>query len=298
VNGKIKLWVGLSAGASLFAGVSTASAAPVLHSRLAAAPMTVLAAGKQGGEGGEAAQHKEHRGEAARQGGEGGEGGEGGGKAEPFGDAEPDERLVGMLLLMKGHLLVADELLLRGDLKGAAPHMKHPRAEIYEKVEDDLEQAGLDGLEEKLEAVEHAAGGSDPKVAGDATQAAIAEIGAAVNRIVERKRDDADFVFEVVVGVLRAADQENREALEDKRFRNVVEYQDGRGFVAAADDFLVRFGRALAGKDAQAYERIGKELGEMKLAWPTPTPPERPAVTTSQLASSVSRIELLGGHFR
>jgi hypothetical protein len=55
------------------------------------------------------------------------------------GAAISDQDYVTTLGLMAGHLLVAQDLLATGDVKGADPHVGHPLAELYADVAPRLE---------------------------------------------------------------------------------------------------------------------------------------------------------------
>src|SRR4051794_22331541 len=68
----------------------------------------------------------------AAQGGEGGEGGEAG---AAYGAKLPRTlRVFRNLQLIRGHLLVGNELVEQGRWADALPHFLHPSAEVYPKI--------------------------------------------------------------------------------------------------------------------------------------------------------------------
>src|SRR5215211_7367660 len=81
---------------------------------------------------------------AAKAGGEGGEGDEGGAAQKDY-DAKlpPTLRFYRDIALIRGHLLVSDELVREGRWAEALPHFLHPSEEIYGKIRDDLKTYGV-----------------------------------------------------------------------------------------------------------------------------------------------------------
>jgi hypothetical protein len=77
--------------------------------------------------------------------GEGGEGGEG----ERTIDSELD--LLVVLEQMRGHLLIAEELLASNDPSGAEPHVGHPVDELYGAVESPLQERQIPSFKSQLE---------------------------------------------------------------------------------------------------------------------------------------------------
>jgi hypothetical protein len=80
----------------------------------------------------------------AAKAGEGGEGDEGGAAQKDY-DAKlpPTLRFYRDIALIRGHLLVGDELVREGRWAEALPHFLHPSEEIYGKIRDDLKTYGV-----------------------------------------------------------------------------------------------------------------------------------------------------------
>lgn len=82
------------------------------------------------------------------------------------------------------------------------------------------------------------------------------------------------------------------EALDGEQFVAVHEYQDGRGFVLSARDYLDRHKAVLKKQNKEAWRDVGKALDELQKAWPTAVPPEQPVIPVADLYSAQARLEL------
>jgi hypothetical protein len=101
-----------------------------------------------------------------------------------------------------------------------------------------------------------------------------------------------DFVTETVVETLRSAAEEYDEAVKGERIRNVVEYQDARGFVLQAEKLFGTIGNEVSAKDSDAAEAIRAALADLKSALPGPMPPKTAQKDASVFLGQISRIEL------
>ena len=81
-------------------------------------------------------------------------------------------------------------------------------------------------------------------------------------------------------------------SIEEGRFAKPVEYQDSRGFVWEAERMLDGAAAELKKKDAAAFDKIRKDLAELKTAWPAPMPPEKPILEPGKMSALISDIEL------
>ena len=99
-------------------------------------------------------------------------------------------------------------------------------------------------------------------------------------------------VSKVVLSLTKQAVLEYDEALEDGRFVAEHEYQDGRGFVLAARDYLQDHQGMLKKQNKEAWREAGKVLDELQKAWPTAVPPEQPAIPVANLYAAQARLEL------
>lgn len=263
--GTVKLWVGV--GAFVMTG-----AAPV-PAQTPAPP-----------------SHVGHATPAPGQGGEGGEGGEAGGLES----ASPDVGFATRLLLVRGHLGVGMELARAGSWDEAVVHFLHPAEELYGDLRPELRRrrapdfkARLDGLATRVRAKRGGAG------LDRAYREVLADIDRALTAgVPQRVRTSPAFVADVAARGLRTAASEYFAAIEDGRFANVVEYQDGRGFVTEVGAFLQRHEKMMATHDAAAWRQASEAFNELRRAWPAIRPPEQPVLSRGEVSAFVSRFEL------
>jgi hypothetical protein len=100
-----------------------------------------------------------------------------------------------------------------------------------------------------------------------------------------------------VIAVLQSAAGEYEEAIENDRIANVVEYQDGRGFVSYAETMIDGIADDLARRNKAALEAMRSAMAELKRAWPSVVPPETPVKDHAAVLSDVAKVELAGGPF-
>src|SRR4051794_31883841 len=87
---------------------------------------------------------------AAQQGGEGGEGGE---KGTAPSTLAPNLKFYRDVSLIRGHLLVGDELVRQERWADALPHFLHPAEEIYGGIKNDLRTYNVRPFEAALKAL-------------------------------------------------------------------------------------------------------------------------------------------------
>ena len=279
-----KLWLGvgayaLVAGSAVPAGPAEAQTPPAASQQ---APAAMHAPASQ----------------PAAQGGEGGEGGEGG-SAGAFGGAPPNVAYAVRLALIRGHLAIGRELLEAGAASEALPHFLHPTEEIYPDLAAGLRERRAPEFGKELEALAKAVReGADRRQIAQRRDVVEHALGAAMRRLPADTGDSAGFISQVAVLVLRQAAAEYEEAVEDGRIANAVEYQDGRGFLRAAEGLLRGHDSALRAKDFRAWREVDDALTRLALAWPTPRAPERAILSPGEVSGLVSRIELAAGDWR
>jgi hypothetical protein len=221
----------------------------------------------------------------ASEGGEGGEGGEG--EATGY----PDVDLMTNLGLMKGHLMVAQELIDQKKYKEAEPHIGHPVEEIYGGIEATLTTRKLPQFKDQLNKLSDLI-----KTAPDspelpvAYKAAMAAIDGTIAAVPAAQRDSPEFVLKVMSGLLNTAADEYKAAIADGKFVELVEYQDSRGFVLYAEQLHQGIAAAPGKTDPAKYAATQKSLEALKAAWPTVNPPAAPVKTPDEVAALVKSI--------
>jgi hypothetical protein len=225
-----------------------------------------------------------------------GQGGEGGESGAPEG-LDPHVKFFRDMGLVRGHLLVGDELVQAGLWDEALPHFHHPIEEIYPAIGEKLAVQGLRPFDRALKAL---------------TQAVAAKNAAAYAtslKVVNRRMEDTETAMKrfaepwvksrisTVIAMLQVAAGEYEASIESGKIVKPVEYQDARGFVFYAGAMLESMAKDLAVADLKALAATQAALLELKTAWPTALPPETPVKTAAAVLAGVSRVELAAGPF-
>lgn len=196
--------------------------------------------------------------------------------------------------LMKGHMIVAGELLALGKPDQAVPHLEHPVEEIYVDLEDQFTERQVPEFKDTLTQVQELVK-SKPKDAQVKPKfdAAMAAIDQAIAALPENQRQSVNFGLQVVNGLVETANAEYGAAITDGKVKEAIEYQDSRGFVAYAQDTVFKgIGNKLKQTNSKAHEQLSAHLSELRKAWPQPIPPATPVLTVEQVAAKVKQIEM------
>ena len=196
------------------------------------------------------------------------------------------------LSLMKGHLIVAKELLAQQQPKQAEPHIGHPVEEIYVDVEDQLNErnvkefkTSLISLQDLVKAQPKAAKvNTDFKTSMDAVDGAIAALP-------ENQRTSPQFVLQVINELLDAANSEYGAAIANGKIAAAIEYQDSRGFVTYANQLFQGISSQVAKVNPEAHKAIETSMSELTKAWPAAIPPAQPVNTPAEVTQLIKTIE-------
>lgn len=195
--------------------------------------------------------------------------------------------------LMKGHMLVAGELLALNKPDQAEPHLGHPVEEIYVDIEDQLGERKVPEFKDVLTRVQDLvkAKPNDPQIKSDYKKA-MAAIDQAIAALPAEQRQSPNFAFNVINGMLETATAEYTAAITDGKIKEIIEYQDSRGFVTYAQDTLYKSVEPkLTQKDSQANQKIESTFQELRKAWPAAVAPSAPVLTAEEVAAKVKLIE-------
>ena len=200
--------------------------------------------------------------------------------------------------LMRGHLLVGDQLIEKGLWDEALPHFLHPTEELYALLEKYIKLHKITPFNRDLEALAQTVkakrkGAYDQRL-----------------RVVDQRLTGAldtakrfmtpplrTFTVRTAIEVLRTAQSEYEEAIEDGKFTKPVEYQDSRGFVLQSERMLEAVAAELAGIDAADWAKVRAELQRLKAAWPDVLPPPAPLLAPGEISALISDIELHATRF-
>ncbi|MDM9381195.1 helix-hairpin-helix domain-containing protein [Chlorogloeopsis sp. ULAP01] len=194
--------------------------------------------------------------------------------------------------LMKGHLIVAQELLDKNQPKQAEPHIGHPVEEIYVDVEDQIKERKVKEFKTTLISLQDLvkAKPKDAKVKTDLTSS-IQAVDGAIAALSETERTNPSFVLQVMNGLLDAANSEYGAAIANGKVSAAIEYQDSRGFVVYANDLYKGISSQVAKKNPTAHKAIETNMAELLKVWPSVTPPAKPVKTPEEVTKLVTTIE-------
>jgi hypothetical protein len=298
MKSKTKIWLGV--GAFAIAGASATASAetpPLERARIAESASDLALTRALISTDMSSAQKHRHAAPSAPEAKQGGEGGEGEGGAPGGVELPPDLDFALKIALLRGHLLIGDELVKEGQWAAALPHFLHPGEEIYGRIRDRLKDYNTPSFEAALKVLANTVkakkGGDDYAKAFKTVEAALAAADAGLK---EKQTSWDGFVVETALEVLKSAAGEYQLAIVKGRIAKPVEYQDARGFVWQASKMLDDVAPALEKKNAEAFKRVRDGLAELKKAWPAPMPPKTPVKTHGVVLGDVSRIELSAGN--
>lgn len=285
---KRKIWAGLSTAVLVAAPVASQAAAMPHPSRMG------IEAKADHGLMKLAQAHQGHAATAATAGGEGEGEGEGGGAAQ----LEPSIRLYRGIEMIRGHLIVGNELVEAGRWADALPHFLHPEEEIYGSIRDELKTFNIAPFQVALKSLSQTVKAKNKEAYARARAALDERLAAAETAVRAKEANGLYFTLETAVEVLQQASDEYGEAIVKGRLANVVEYQDARGFVFEVDRIVSAVMQDATAKNAEAAKTIKASLDDLKAIFPTVIPPKQPVKDVSDFLSTVSKIELQLGNFR
>jgi hypothetical protein len=194
--------------------------------------------------------------------------------------------------LMKGHLLVAKELLDQGKAKEAEPHIGHPVEEIYVDVEEQFQERQVPDFKNQLVGLQDLLKSKpkDAKVASQFQQS-MQSVDNAIQGLPANERQSPEFVLKVISELLDAADSEYQASIANGKIAAAIEYQDSRGFINYADTLYSSVSDQLAKQSPEAHKAIQESMSKLKTAWPSVIPPATPVLTPDQVSEQIKAIE-------
>jgi hypothetical protein len=287
-----KIWLGV--GAFVVVGATAPGAAgplagnDVTDLRALTDVVTDTAISRTSSGGFVVAQHGDHAPKADESGEEGGEKG--------VATLPPTLAFGVRIALLRGHLLVGDELVKQQQWNAALPHFLHPGEEIYADIKDQLAEYKVPPFEDALKALAGAVkakrGGNDYAKALKSLNEALAAADAAMK---QKETDWVAFVVAAALESIKVAVSEYQAAIIKGRIAKPVEYQDARGFIFQAERMIDGVAPELEKKDEAALRAVRTAFAELRKAFPSPLPPRAPIKDHGTLLGDVSRIELAAG---
>ncbi|NRB08199.1 MAG: helix-hairpin-helix domain-containing protein [Richelia sp.] len=193
--------------------------------------------------------------------------------------------------LMKGHLLVAQELLEKNQPKQAEPHIGHPVEEIYVDVEEQLNERKVKEFKTTLISLQDLIK-ANPKAAKLQTDftASMKAVDNAIATLPETLRTQPAFGLQVINGLLDAANAEYGAAIANGKIAEIIEYQDSRGFVIYAQDIYKTISPQMAKAHPEVHKAIETSMNELVQVWPSVIPPAAPAKSPDDVNKLVTTI--------
>ncbi len=217
----------------------------------------------------------------------GGEAGEAGVPA----DLPPDFQFALTLALIRGHLLVGDELVRAAKWDAALPHFLHPTEELYGGIKDKVADYQTPAFDTALLKLADVVKEKNSSSYTNALQTVTSALDAGDTGVKAKEADWPSFVVATAIMALKAAISEYEEAIVNGQIAKPVEYQDSRGFVWQAERMIDSVGQDLARKDPAALKSVRAGLAQLKKAWPTATPPRTPVKSAAAVADEVASIQ-------
>ncbi len=194
--------------------------------------------------------------------------------------------------LMKGHLLVAKELLDQNQPKQAEPHIGHPVEEIYVDVEEQLNERKVKEFKTTLVSLQDLVKSSakDSKVK-TSFASSMQAVDSAIAALPADQRSKPGFGLQVINELLDSANSEYGAAIADGKITAPIEYQDSRGFVFYANELYKGISSQIAQADPEAHKAIDASFAELITVWPAAIPPAKAVKTPNDVTKLVKTIE-------
>jgi hypothetical protein len=192
--------------------------------------------------------------------------------------------------LMKGHLLVAKELLDLQKPAQAEPHIGHPVEEIYVDVEDQLNERNVPEFKTSLISLQDLVKAKSTKIDTNFTEA-VKSVDNAIAFLPEAMRSSPEFVLQVINGLLDTANSEYTAAIANGKISAAIEYQDSRGFVIYAEELYKGISSQVSAANADTDKLIASNMSELSKNWPSVIPPATPVNPPAVVTQLIKTIE-------
>ena len=194
--------------------------------------------------------------------------------------------------LMKGHLLVAKELLDQNQPKQAQPHIGHPVEEIYVDIEEQLNERQVKEFKSNLVGLTDLVK-SNPKDAKIKTNfiTSVQAVDSAIAILPTEERSKPEFVLQVINGLLDAANSEYGAAISNGKITAPIEYQDSRGFIVYSQELYKAISSQMVQEYPESHKAIDTAFVELVKVWPTAIPPAQAVKTPEDVTKLVKIIE-------
>jgi hypothetical protein len=207
------------------------------------------------------------------------------------GDLPPDLAFARSIALIRGHLLTGDELVRQHQWNVAYAHFTFPTEEIYGVIRDEVRAYHVPPFDGALKALARTVRTQSAKQYPKALEKVDQALAAADAGLQARETDWPRFNVAVAAEVLKAAADEYDEAIANGRVAHTVGYRTARGFVLQADRMIEGVAPQLSPADAAALADIRAAMAQIKPAFASLSPSDRPALDAKALYELVSKVD-------
>lgn len=216
-----------------------------------------------------------------------GEGGEG------ISTDNPDVNYLATLGLMKGHLIVAEELLTEKKYAEAEPHIAHPVEELYGDLETELPKRNVPDFKITLNKLQDLAKTApDSPEMMQAYKESMAAIDNAIAAMPKEKLTSPEVVNVAMVQILKTAAAEYEAAIVSGEIVEPIEYQDSRGFIIYSEQLYKTVADVMKQSKPENHQIIMENLTALKAILPSVNPPATAVKEPHVVNDLVSEIEL------
>jgi hypothetical protein len=202
------------------------------------------------------------------------------------------------IALMRGHLLVGNELIAKDLWDEALPHFLHPTEELYALLEKYIKLHHITPFDRDLKALAQTVKAKRKGAYEERLRIVDQRLSTALETAKRFMTPPVrTFTVRSAMAVLRVAQSEYETAIEEGKFTKPVEYQDSRGFVWQSERMLDAIGTELKGIDAAAFAKVRADFERLKAAWPDLLPPPAPLLAPGEISALIAAIELNAARF-
>lgn len=196
------------------------------------------------------------------------------------------------IALMRGHLLVGDELIGQAAWDEALPHFLHPTEELYAIMGRYITAHKVTPFDKQLLAQGQAVKAKNKAAYQQAARVVDQRMTNALNTFKRFMQGQpfSSYTARTVAEVLKVAKAEYEASIEDGKIAKPVEYQDSRGFVWYVEKMLDAQAKDFAKIDAAKFAQLQAMLADLKRAWPTAIPPQRPVLTAAEVGAKIDAV--------
>ena len=190
--------------------------------------------------------------------------------------------------LMKGHMIVAKELLDLQKPDQALPHIQHPVEEIYAEIEGQLKERNVKDFKQSLMDLQQLVKSkpNDPSVPTK-YQDAIASIDMAIAAVPAAQRQSPKFALQVINTILDTAGTEYTAAIANDKVKEIIEYQDSRGFTIYVEQLYKSISPAMEKNYPDVHKQFTVSLEKLKSAYPSPIAPAKPVLSVADMSALI-----------